>query len=340
MASTLADVAAHAGVSVQTVSNALNNPDLLKRSTLDRVLAAVDQLGYAPNLQARRLRQRTVATIGLRIEPLVGNIASSLLDVFLHELTARADAQGKHVLLFTAADDEEEVRKIRELAGQRVADRFLLTSTHPGDARVDALLAAGLAFVSFGRPWSPAPEHSWVDVDGAAGTRQATEALLDAGHRRIGFVGWPEGSGSGDDRRRGWAEAMGAQLGLAEHELDALTVRCEDAVSDALAGAGSLLQRGVSALVCASDSLATGGIGAASQLGLRLPVIGFDNTSLAAGLGFPSIDQRLGDVAAAALAALDDEPGAVTTIVRPQLVRRDDARWGITPAADRGSSPS
>ncbi|MFA4841838.1 MAG: LacI family DNA-binding transcriptional regulator, partial [Agrococcus sp.] len=58
MASTLADVAAHAGVSVQTVSNALNNPDLLKRSTLDRVLAAVDDLGYAPNLQARRLRQR------------------------------------------------------------------------------------------------------------------------------------------------------------------------------------------------------------------------------------------------------------------------------------------
>lgn len=340
MASTLADVAAHAGVSVQTVSNALNNPALLKRSTLDRVLAAVDDLGYEPNLQARRLRQRTVATIGLRIEPLADNIASSLLDRFLHELTARADAQGKHVLLFTAADDDEEVRKIRELAGQQAADRFLLTSTHAGDARVSALLDAGLSFVAFGRPWGPAPVHSWVDVDGADGTRQAAQSLLDAGHRRIGFVGWPAGSGSGDDRRRGWAEAMGERLGLGADRLDALTARCEDRVGDALLAVRPLLEQGVDALVCASDSLATGSIAAAAQLGMRLPVIGFDNTTLAAGLGFPSVDQSLGEVAAAALAALDAAPGAITTIVRPQLVRRDDARWGLLPADHRGPSPS
>jgi DNA-binding LacI/PurR family transcriptional regulator len=340
MASTLADVAAHAGVSVQTVSNALNNPDLLKPSTLDRVLAAIDDLGYEPNLQARRLRQRTVATIGLRIEPPTDNIASSLLDGFLHELTARADAQGKHVLLFTAVDDEEEVRKIRELAGQQMADRFLITSTHAGDARVTALLEAGVSFVAFGRPWGPSPVHSWVDVDGAAGTRQATEALLDAGHRRIGFVGWPAGSGSGDDRRRGWAEAMTERLGFDDAELDGLTARCQDRVGEAVAAAGSLLEQGVTALVCASDSLATGSIAAAAQLDQQLAVIGFDNTSLAAGLGFPSVDQSLGEVASAALAALDAEPGAITTIVRPQVVRRDHARWGIPSADDRGPSPS
>ncbi|MET4098793.1 DNA-binding LacI/PurR family transcriptional regulator [Agrococcus sp. UYP10] len=340
MGTTLADVAAHAGVSVQTVSNALNNPALLKRSTLDRVLAAVDDLDYSPNLQARRLRQQTVATIGLRIDPLTENVAASLLDRFLHELTARADAQGRHVLLFTAVDDEEEVRKIRELAGQRVADRFLLTSTHLGDARVTSLLDEGLAFAAFGRPWGAARAHNWVDVDGAAGTRAATDALLDAGHRRIGFLGWPAGSGSGDDRRRGWAEAMAERLGVGGDALDALTARCQDRVADALVAAGPLLERGVTALVCASDSLATGGIGAASQLGIRLPVIGFDNTSLAAGLGFPSVDQSLGEVATAALAAIDAQPGAVTTIVRPHLVRRDDARWGIAPAADRGPSPS
>lgn len=340
MGSTLADVAAHAGVSVQTVSNALNNPALLKRSTLDRVLAAVEQLGYAPNLQARRLRRQTVATIGLRIEPLADNIAAPLLDRFLHELTARADAQDQHVLLFSAADDEDEVRRIRELAGQRVADRFLLTSTHPGDARVPALLDEGLAFVAFGRPWGPSPPHSWVDVDGAAGTGQATRALLDAGHRGIGFVGWPVGSASGDDRRAGWADAMAERLGLDAVALDALTVRCEDRVADALAAAVPLLDREVTALVCASDSLATGSIAAAAQRSVRLPVIGFDNTALAEGLGFPSVDQDLGAVAAAALAALDAPTGAVTTIVRPHLVRRDGARWGITPATDRGPSPS
>jgi len=96
----------------------------------------------------------------------------------------------------------------------------------------------------------------------------------------------------------------------------------------------------VTALVCASDSLAAGSVGAAAHAGVRLPVVGFDNTSLAAGLGFPSVDQSLGEVASAALEALDAEPGAITTIVRPQLVRRDGARWGIVPASDRGPSPS
>ena len=340
MATTLADVAAHAGVSVQTVSNALNNPALLKQATLDRVLAAVDSLGYSPNLQARRLRRRTVATIGVRIEPTTDNIASSLLDRFLHEVTAQADAQGQHVLLFTATSDEEEVGKIRELASQQVADRFLLTSTHAGDARVPALLEAGMRFVAFGRPWGPAPTHSWVDVDGASGTRQATEALLDAGHRRIGFIGWPAGSGSGDDRRLGWSSALRERLGLDDADLAALTAVCGDQLQDATDAAAPLLERGVDALVCASDSLATGSVGAALQAGRSLPVIGFDNTALAAGVGFSSIDQCLGEVASAALAALDHEPGGVTTIVRPRLMRRQHDRWGILPAADRGQSPT
>jgi DNA-binding LacI/PurR family transcriptional regulator len=340
MGSTLADVAAHAGVSVQTVSNALNNPALLKQATLERVLASVAALGYSPNLQAKRLRHGTVSTIGVRIEPATDNIASSLLDRFLHELTGRADARGQHVVVFTAESDGDEVQRIRALASQRVADRFLLTSTHADDARVPALLDAGLPFVAFGRPWGAAAPHSWIDVDGATGTREATDTLLDAGHRRIGFVGWPVGSGSGDDRRRGWASAMLKRSGLAEADLEAITVRCPDLLSEAVAATAPLLASGVDALVCASDALAAGAIGAAMEAGRSLPVIGFDNTALAIGIGFSSVDQSVGRVAEAALDALDREPGAVTTLVTPQLVRRQHVRWGIAPA-DRGTpSPS
>jgi DNA-binding LacI/PurR family transcriptional regulator len=339
MGSTLADVAAHAGVSVQTVSNALNNPSLLRQATLDRVLASVAALGYSPNMQAKRLRDGTASTIGVRIEPATDNIASSLLDRFLHELTGRADARGQHVVVFTAESDDDEVRRIAGLAGQRIADRFLLSGTHAGDARVPALLEAGLPFVAFGRPWGAAPTHSWVDVDGAAGTREATEALLDAGHRRIGFVGWPAGSGSGDDRRRGWATAMLERSGLEEADLDAITVRCADRLSEAVTASAPLLATGVDALVCASDALAAGAIGAAMEAGRSLPVIGFDNTALAVGIGFSSVDQSVGRVADAALDALGRAPGAVTTLVTPQLVRRQHVRWGITPT-DRGTSPS
>ena len=61
-----------------------------------------------------------------------------------------------------------------------------------------------MPFVTFGRPWGAPDTHSWVDVDNAAGTAMATRHLLDAGHRRIGFLGWPAGSGVGDARRDGW----------------------------------------------------------------------------------------------------------------------------------------
>src|SRR5687767_8387414 len=66
---TLATVAAVAGVSRQTVSNALNNPELLRPDTLARVQEAIDRLGYRPNRAARNLRTRTSHLIGLRIEP-------------------------------------------------------------------------------------------------------------------------------------------------------------------------------------------------------------------------------------------------------------------------------
>src|ERR1700754_4399003 len=66
---TLADVAERAGVSRQTVSNAVNNPDLLRPDTLARVQEAIDELGYSPNRAARNLRTLTSHLIGLRFTP-------------------------------------------------------------------------------------------------------------------------------------------------------------------------------------------------------------------------------------------------------------------------------
>ena len=83
---TLATVAAAAGVSRQTVSNALNSPELLRPDTLERVQRAIDQLGYTPNRAARNLRTRTSHLVGLRLDPAVEGTASGLMDRFLHSL--------------------------------------------------------------------------------------------------------------------------------------------------------------------------------------------------------------------------------------------------------------
>src|SRR3954470_6357929 len=103
-APTLATVADEARVSRQTVSNALNSPELLRPDTLARVQEAIEALGYSPNRAARSLRTRTSHLIGLRVDPAVEDSANALMDRFVHSLVESTMVAGYHVLLFTAAD--------------------------------------------------------------------------------------------------------------------------------------------------------------------------------------------------------------------------------------------
>ena len=93
-APTLATVADEAGVSRQTVSNALNSPHLLREDTLARVRRAIDVLGYSPNRAARSLRTRSSHLIGLRVEPATEGTANALMDRFLHSLVESSNGAG------------------------------------------------------------------------------------------------------------------------------------------------------------------------------------------------------------------------------------------------------
>ncbi len=109
---TLADVAEKAGVSRQTVSNAVNNPELLREDTLQRVQEAIAELGYLPNRAARNLRTRTSHLIGLPIKPAEEGTANAQMDRFVHSLVAASSEAGYHVLLFsgsTTGDPEDDL---------------------------------------------------------------------------------------------------------------------------------------------------------------------------------------------------------------------------------------
>lgn len=326
----IAEVAAAAGVSRQTVSNALNAPARLRAETLHRVLTAVQDLGYQPNRAARSLRRRESRVIGLHIDPPQVGRAGSLLDRFLHALVEHSADSGYHVLLFAPRDDDE-ISGFDELLSASAVDAFVLTDTHRGDPRVQWLLDHEAAFAAFGRPWCDAPQHAWVDVDGAAGTAQAVEHLVERGHRRIGFVGWPADFDLGNDRRSGWAAAC-RRHGV-EHE--GLASQGVDRVEEGAAGAAALLDRDdpPTALVCASDTLAMGALAALMLRGLRagrdVAVTGFDDTPTAAvlPLGLTSVRQPLEDVAAAIVKRLDamlsgTVPPGPGELLTPSLVVR------------------
>lgn len=334
---TLDTVAERARVSRQTVSNVLNSPHLVRPDTARRVREVIEELGYRPSRAARQMRTRRSMLLGLRLEPDRGGINGAVLDRFLHAVVDSAQEHGYRVVLFTAADDEREIASYSELLDTGEADGFLLTSTHHGDPRTAWLAERGVPFSTFGRPWGAADQHhSWVDVDGAAGTRAAVEHLVALGHRRIAFVGWPEGSGVGDDRRAGWRGAAGAAGLPSGPELQAFV---EDGVAEGRAAAEALLgRRGPpTALVCASDSLALGATGAAPGLA----VTGFDDTPVARAVGLTSLAQPLVPAAAACLEQVLEVIGGSAdapqhVLLAPTLTVRQSTHEPATAGPNRG----
>jgi DNA-binding LacI/PurR family transcriptional regulator len=312
---TVLDVGRVAGVSRQTVSNVLNAPDLVKAATRERVEAAIAQLGYRPHASARRLRTRRSGTLAIRLDPMTNGISGSVHDRFLHSLTEQADRRGLRVMLFTAQDRDDELGHIRRLHEGADVDAFVLTSTVAGDTRSDWLIENRVPFVAFGRPWDSGPDHLWVDVDGRSGLRLATERLIANGERRIVFLGWPSPSGTGDDRRLGWHDAMTAGTDLRPAELDDLSLGVEDGVAQGREAVRGLRDAGIpfDAVVCASDSLA---LGALLMVGPDIPVIGYDNTPVAEAIGLSSIEQPLDEVAAGVLRLLMGDAG-------PHLIDHD-----------------
>jgi DNA-binding LacI/PurR family transcriptional regulator len=340
---TLASVAAAAQVSRQTVSNVLNAPHLVRPETQDRVRAAIDTLGYRPSQAARQLRTGRSRTVAVRLEPTRDGINGSVLDRFLHALVDRGQDDAYRVLLFTAADDDAEIEAYDELLRTADIDGLVLTSTHHGDRRTAWLARRRVPFVTFGRPWgSPAAGSGWVDVDGAAGTHAAVRHLVARGHHRIAFLGWPEGSGVGDDRRAGWARGV-AEAGLPDRPGDPTDVRTGDGVGEGRDAMARLLGLAdpPSAVVCASDSLALGALGALGGIdsdtptpGARVAVVGFDDTPVAAAVGLTSVAQPLVEAARgcmelllAQMAAEAPRPDvttatAPTRLLSPRLVVR------------------
>ena len=305
---TLADGAERAGVSRQTVSNAINNPDLLRPDTLVRVQESIDALGYSPNRAARNLRTRASHLIGMRIGPAQEGTANATMDRFVHSLVETSREAGYHVLLF-AGDHRDPVAGYGDLLRSTAVDAFVVTDTYLGNPQSSWLEERRAPFVAFGRPWdAPNARHPWVDVDGAAGTELATRHLLDKGHERIAWIGWRKDSRIGEDRRSGWTRAM-HERGLAT---TGLASRVEDTVSSGREASAHLLDSAQpSAFVCASDTLAMGVLHTLRDRHLRageqVAVVGFDDSQVAQVVppGLTSVRQPLEQVAVEVVKALE-----------------------------------
>lgn len=330
---TLNDVAREAGVSRQTVSNVINAPERVSDETRLATEAAIDRLGYRSHRIARNLRQRSSRLIGYRVPAAQRGAIHPVLDRFLHALTAAARARDHSVLLFVPEENGDEAAVHEEMLRTSAVDGLVLTDTTRDDRRLAFLAERELPFVSFGRTELDAP-YSWVDVDGAFGTRAAVRHLVSRGHRRIAYLGLASKLSFAFDRRRGYLD------GLRSAGIDA-DAAIEFRLAEDVEEAAKLTERMFAhddpptAVVAASDALAFGAIRGARAVGAVVggegfAVIGFDDSPIAPLVSPPlsSVRQPLEEAAQVLVRLLADRIKGGShegILLRPELVLRESA---------------
>lgn len=335
------EVARRAGVSVGTVSNVLNRPDLVAEATRDRVRAAIRELGFVRNESARRLRQGPAAQPEPPAEtparaPAYGVLVEDLANPYASDVARGAERAlnkaGRDVLwLSSDHDPAKERRGLDLLAAQRAAG-VLVIPVGMDDADIARLRAAGMAVVLLDHA---RPGVCSARVDHVAGGAVAADRLLALGRHRLAFVSGRPEPRPVVDRREGAARTLaGAQAGpLPLFTMDALTPTAGQAAARRLLA----LPEVPDGVFCANDLLAIGLTNELVRLGVRVPddiaVIGYDDIELAASAAVPLTTVRqprreLGR-AAAELALAETAEGAAhqhrQLILTPELIVRDSA---------------
>jgi DNA-binding LacI/PurR family transcriptional regulator len=281
--SSIKEVAQHAGVSIGTVSNVLNRPELVAPETRQRVLDAIDRLGYVRNDSARQLRAGSSRTIAI----VVLDVTNPFFTDIVRGAESVAEASGAVLVVCNSGQDPGRERRHLEILEEQRVRGVLITPVHdaPG-SRLAQLAARGTPVVLVDRE-AGQPDQCSVAVDDVLGGRLAGQHLLDQGHTRIGYVGGPFGIRQVADRHRGIAKTVTGQAELHVVRTPSLSVAAGRAAAQQLVG----LKRRPTAVFCANDLLALGVLQELTLRGLRVPhdlaIVGYDDIEYAAAAAVP-----------------------------------------------------
>lgn len=272
---TRSDVARLAGTSDAVVSYVMNKgPRPVAAATRERVLAAVEELGYRPNAVARALRTQETHTIAM----LVPDISNPFFAEFAQAVQDCAFAQGKVLLLGDSnGSDAREKAYLHRFLEQQVDGLVFIGARRHSSLRL--VEDAGIPAVVLDRPLD-ALSVSSVGIDNESAARAATAHLISHGHRRIACVAGPRDQNNAVDRLAGWEYAL-RDAGITPDpslvHVDEFSVEGGARAGRALLGASP-----PSAVFVSSDSQAEGLLAVAHRVGLSVPddlaVFGFDGT--------------------------------------------------------------
>jgi len=344
---TIKHVAADAGVSLQTVSRVINNEPNVRPEMLKRVQASIDKLGYVPSIAAQRMsgsrsylilaindRERTIADWRARQ-------GTDWVDQMLLGGMLKCAEHGYRMIFELVDTHSDHVE--RELLGAIAAlqpDGIILTPPHSDNPQIVSFLGEQkIPFVRIGSIQNGAGIPVSMDDEGSA--HQATQFLIEHGHRRIGFI-----SGSGEYALSGW-RVDGWRRAMAEADLP-----CEDLLAEGdfsyasgVIAAGKLLAgpKRPTAIIASNDQMALATLEIGRLLGLAVPqdlsLISFDNTPLVHFTQPPltAVDQPIAATTSKAVeliiaAQKGDPPPAKLTTVSATIFERES----VAPPNKRG----
>lgn len=285
MTASIKEVARHAGVSIGTVSNVLNRPDLVAESTRQRVLDAIAKLGYIRNDSARQLR----AGLSRQIAIVVLDVTDPFFTGVVRGAEAAVEGHGVMVVVCNSGEDgERERRHLELLEEQRVRGVLITPVDDSRHSRLEQLIRRGTPVVLVDRG---AGRHSLcsVAVDDVLGGRLAGEHLVEQGHRRIAFVGGPLSIAQVADRCAGVGQAVEGHAELTVVPTANLTVAAGRAAVEQICALPAAERP--TAVMCANDLIALGALQQFTQQGVRVPqdvaIVGYDDIEYAAAAAVP-----------------------------------------------------
>lgn len=318
---TIREVADAAGVSRSTASRALSGNGYAAPEVRERVRAVAKEIGYVVDATARSLKQRTSHSVGL--------LVSDLRNVFYAGLASgigeEARAHGRTVVLVDLrGDSADELAAAETLVGSRVSG---VIATPVSGQLSEYLSRIGVPLIEVDRRFD-AEATDAVVVDNRAAARDTTMRLLAAGHRRIALLIDETEWTTGEERQRGYLDALEARRVRSD---DSLIVQAGWDADEAKAAAHRLLSGPdrPTAVFAANNVLTEGTWRAASELGLRVPedvsIAGFDDAPWMS-MVQPGISTRVqdpGTLGATALRALleriENPDAPVRTLVMPTM---------------------
>ncbi|WEK12743.1 MAG: LacI family DNA-binding transcriptional regulator [Candidatus Microbacterium phytovorans] len=330
MVVSIRDVALSAGVSVGTVSNVLNRPETVSSESAERVLRAIEDLGYVRNDAARKLRAGVSTTVGFVV-------LNGQNPFFADVVRGAEDEASRHSIAVLYGNTDEDTNRERmylDLFEEQQVRGVLISPYGDILPRLERLRSRGIRAVLVDR-FGGTSRFSSVSVDSVAGGRMAVEHLIETGRRRIAFVGGPLEMRQVTDRLAGARVAADNALDPIELEVlvtDAMTV--EQGVAVGAKVLSRPRREWPDAMFAANDLIALGllqslVVGGRMLVPDEIALIGFDDISFASAAAVPitSIRQPSGMIGRTALRILleeCDDPELIPrqTVFQPELVVR------------------